>query len=383
MAEVLLNTNAYIHKTAHEGRCAKFKSSFTRKRLPRGTKLQTMSDVTDVGGMTRVKIVLIDADAFVSVGGWSEGDIGYVRTAKLQLTSHSVMDSLKLSNPGGNGIGPVADQMGATEQDLYINEICVNLTYWSALDGILDLCLAREDNAQTWGKRVKALGALQILGGATMMGLSIAAVIVTAGAAAPLLAAFAVIAPTTGVIGIGAAGAKGRLMQGTGLSGDNTSWAASKNSGKAGLMMGAVTAGKKPVIEATMRAAVSGEVQQAAAIATANSASMVAGGAVAAYGGVSSIRVANKINPVAAWKAVDWQQVMTALSNDYIKIGDELEICKGDYNSGAILRERHFQVAQRELDNLIGKLAHALMESRNWLKSHEQKITTKGSLDTW
>jgi hypothetical protein len=263
-----------------------------------------------------------------------------------------------------------------------LGECGLNLACWRALDGILDLCLAREENSETWGKRVKALGALQILGGATMIGLRIAAVIVTAGAAAPLLVAFTVTATTTGVIGIGSDAAQGRLLRSTGMDGD-TSWAATRNSGKAGLKMGAVTAGKKPAIEASMRVAVSGTAQQATAIAAANAAAGVVGGAYAAKGGVSAIKLGNKVNPVAAWNAVNWQQVMAALSTDYKKIGDGLEICKDDYNSAAIRKELDLQLAQRELDNLIGKLAHALMESRNWLKSHEQKLTTKGSLDKW
>jgi hypothetical protein len=126
MAEVKLNTNAYIHKTGHEGRCAKFANSFSRKRLPRGTKLDTLPGAIDLGGMTRVKIVMIDTDLIVSVGGWKEGDIGYVRTAKLQLSSHSVMEKLKLSNPSLNGVSPIVGQMGVDENEADINEICLN-----------------------------------------------------------------------------------------------------------------------------------------------------------------------------------------------------------------------------------------------------------------
>jgi hypothetical protein len=115
--------------------------------------------------MTRVKIKMIDRDMIISVGGWKEGDIGYVRTAKLRLTSESIREQSVLSRPAQDGIGGVVGQWGASSNDLYVDEIYLNIQYWTAIDNILDLCLSREENAEKWGKYVKGLGALQILGG--------------------------------------------------------------------------------------------------------------------------------------------------------------------------------------------------------------------------
>ena len=55
-----------------------------------------------------------------------------------------------------------------------------------------------------------------------MIGLSLGAVIVTAGVAIPLLVAFGITAVSTDVIGIGTASAKGKLIQGSGLDGDSS-----------------------------------------------------------------------------------------------------------------------------------------------------------------
>lgn len=386
MAQVKLNMDAYIHKTAHEGRFAKFKSGFSRKRLPKGTVMETTNNMTDMGGMTQVKIVMIDQDlAGISIGGWKEGDIGYVRTAKLQLNSATVREQASLSRPGLNGIGGSVGQWGASGNDLYLDEITLNLNYWSAINDILDLCLAREDNAMAWGPRVKALGVLQILGGATMIGLSLAAVIVTAGAAAPLLVAFGVTAISTGVIGVGTAGAKGKLMQGTGLNGDS-SWAPYTEAGKATVVTGTVTAVKKPIINAVVKASVNGQAQQASATVMANAGAGVVGGGFNMYGGSKAIKVANKVNPVAAWHAVDWQEVMTALTNDYITIQNELSGPlmgrDAEETHDIMVKERYFQIAEGALDSLIRKLSHTLRESKNWQRS-AASIKTRGALDNW
>jgi hypothetical protein len=274
---------------------------------------------------------------------------------------------------------------GASGNDLYLDEISMNVHYWITIGDILDLCLAREEHAEKWAPRVQKLGALQILGGATMIGLSLAAVIVTAGAAAPLLVAFGVTAASTGVIGIGTAGAKGKLMQGTGLSGDS-SWEPYTGGGKATVTTVSVTAAKKPAINAAVKATVSGQAQQAGATAALNTSAGVVGGGFNMYSGSKAIKLANKVNPVAAWNAVDWQEVMTALTNDYIKIQEEkngpLWGQDDEETHNILMKERYIEIAEGALDKLIRKLAHALMESKNWQKS-AAPIKTQGALDNW
>lgn len=388
MAKVKLNVAAYMHKNAHEGRFERFKSGFTRQRLPKGTVVETLSGSTDSAGMTRVKIVLLDQDQLgVSIGGWREGDVGYVRTAKLQLDSLALMEKAAISRPDLNGIGGSVGQWGASSNDVYLDEIALNLEYWEAIGDILNLCLAREEHAGVWGPRVKRLGRLQILGGAAMIGLSLGAVIVTGGAAAPLLLAFGITAGATGVIGVGTAGAKGKLLQGTGLSGDGR-WEPYKQAGQATVITGTVTAAKAPTIQAVVNATVSGPANQAATTALANAGAGAIGGGFNMYGGASAIKLADKVNPVAAWSAVDWQQVMSALTGDYIRITEEMESVPyvgqdAKETMSYMVRENNIKIARTCLDKTIRKLARALSESKNWHKGAAAPIKTAGSLDRW
>ena len=52
----------------------------------------------------------------------------------------------------------------------------------------------------------------------------------------------------------------------------------------------------------------------------ANAGAGLFGGGFNVYVGTKAIRLANKVNPVAAWDAVNWQEFMQALTTDYMKI---------------------------------------------------------------
>ena len=127
MAEVKLNVDAYVHKTTLENRLTKFMSGFSRHRLPRGTVMDILEDKTDMKGMTRVKIVIIDIDKTFSVGGWKAGDIGFVRTIKSTQNSGSIKDKTLLSQPSLNGIGGSVGQWGASTSSLLCYEIKLNI----------------------------------------------------------------------------------------------------------------------------------------------------------------------------------------------------------------------------------------------------------------
>jgi hypothetical protein len=77
---------------------------------------------------------------------------------------------------------------------------------------------------------------------------------------------------------------------------------------------------------------------------------------------------------------------MTALTNDYIKIKGELSGplmgADAEETHEIMVREQYFQIEEVTLDKLIRKLAHALMESKNWRKG-SAPINTKGALDGW
>ena len=74
------------------------------------------------------------------------------------------------------------------------------------------------------------------------------------------------------------------------------------------------------MINALVKKTVKGQAQQAEATVVANAGAGLFGGGFNVYVGTKAIRLANKVNPVAAWDAVNWQEVMQALTTDYMKI---------------------------------------------------------------
>ncbi|MGK0306056.1 MAG: hypothetical protein ACI8UG_001807 [Gammaproteobacteria bacterium] len=371
MAKVTLNCDAFMHKSANEGRCAKFRSISSRKRLKKGSVFETHADYAGVPGMTRVSLVSWPGSQ-PPPGGWGPNDIGFIRTAKLSSNSSDIRQQFQLSQPSVNGIGGGVGQQGRSAEDILWHEIACNMGYWNAINDVLDLCMSRETNAIKWGPRVKALGALQVLGGATMLGLSIAAIVVTAGAASPLVVAFGYAAISTTAIGIGSAASQGKLMSGTGLADDTGSgnMMGLKGGTKQTAVAAVVTVAKKPAINAAVLKGGGGAATQGLVNTTAGA----FGGALAMKAGYGAIKMGNKINPVAAWAAVDWKEIMQALANDYIKISDQKESYAGglEPEKCAALHQPHAIItpAMEQLDTLIGKIAHAIMESKNWQKGN-------------
>lgn len=371
MAKVTLNCDAYMHKSPTEGLTTKFRSLYSRKRLKKGSVFETHADYTGVSGMTRVSLVSWPGGK-PPPGGWGPNDIGYIRTAKLTSNSSDIRQQMQLRQPSLNGVGGGVGQWGKSPEDILWQEIAFNMQYWNAINDILDLCMSRETNSAKWGPRVQALGALKMLGGATMLGLSIAAIVVTAGAATPLVAAFGYAALSTTAIGIGGSVAQGKLMSGTGLANDTSSGNFLALKGGISQTGKAATAKytKTPIINAVVASAGG----NAAAQGFANTVAGGAGGLLAIKGGYGAIKMGNKINPVAAWAAVDWKEIMQALTNDYIKLSDEKENHTSNVESGSCAALHQplaiINSAMEQLDTLIGKIAHALMESKNWQKGN-------------
>ncbi|MBL4630657.1 MAG: hypothetical protein JKY14_05675, partial [Paraglaciecola sp.] len=173
-------------------------------------------------------------------------------------------------------------------------------------------------------------------------------------------------------IGVGGSIAQGKLLSGTGLAKDTHS---GNKLALKGFTTGAGTAAtvggtKKPAINATVSSFGGGTAAQGFA----NTAAGGAGGVLAMKGGYGAIKMGNKINPVAAWAAVDWKEIMQALTNDYIKLSDEKENHTSNVESGSCAALHQplaiINSAMEQLDTLIGKIAHALMESKNWQKGN-------------
>ena len=45
----------------------------------------------------------------------------------------------------------------------------------------------------------------------------------------------------------------------------------------------------------------------------------------------------------------------------------------GEALQDTLLKERYLEIAKDGIDKLIGKIAHALIDSNNWVTSHESK----------
>ncbi|OYU26191.1 MAG: hypothetical protein CFE41_17320 [Burkholderiales bacterium PBB2] len=322
--------------------------------------------------MTRVKIVFPFNGELPR--GWAINDIGYIRTAKLTLSSAAIKDALLLTKPSLNGLGGHVGKNGKTVDDVLWEEVAMNMKYWDAIEGVLDLCMSRETNAEKWGPRVKKLGALQILGGVAMIGLGAAALFFSGGLAAPLLVAFGYVALSTTAIGIGTSCAKEKLLAGSGLVGDSggSTLSVMTTGGKETATVAGVTAAKKFALTPVV-GSLGGD---AAAVAVTSTGLGIGGGVIAVHGGASGIKVANKVNPIAAWNAVDWLEIMKSLTTDYIKLREELENrpnrSEADLKGCAALHDpvNILKPAMQKLDKLIGKVAAALIESKNWNKGH-------------
>jgi hypothetical protein len=372
VAKAKLNCDAYIHKNASEGLCEKFVSGFCRQRMKAGSEVDTLPDESAVPGMTRVKIVFPYNGELPR--GWAINDIGYIRTAKLTVSSGAIKDALLLTKPSLNGLGGHVEKNGKTADDILWEEVAMNMQYWDAIEGILDLCMSRESNAEKWGPRVKKLGALQILGGVAMIGLGAAALFFSGGLAAPLLVAFGYVALSTTAIGIGTSCAKVRLLAGSGLAGDSGggSLPVATTGGKETAKAGGVTAANKLAL-APIATSLGVD---AAAVAATSTGLGIGGGVLAVHGGASGIKVANKVNPIAAWNAIDWLEIMKSLTTDYIKLRNEFEnrpnLSEADLKGCAALHDpvNILRPAMQKLDKLIGKVAAALIESKNWSKGH-------------
>jgi hypothetical protein len=278
-----------------------------KTRIAKGTKVEVLEDATAVPNNSKVR--LIGNAALVGQNGvLADGTEGHITTGKIRLDGTDVLERLKIENPSINGTKPIR-AWGAQHE--YIESLHAAMDACEAINELADLYIAKETSVRRWRNAARGFYGIQSASGATVLGLAVAAIVTTGGAAAPLLLAFGISSGVAAVSG-GAAGASKGTMDRRMRKTTHRIMVAGKDT----TVTVAAPFAKQGIVGAASSASA------AAGSATAASLGVVAGVAPAVLGakGISKL---NKIDPETVWNWVDWPPIREALVQDRDKLERE------------------------------------------------------------
>lgn len=179
-----------------------------KERLPKGTKVKIHLKHNSRKNNSLVEL-LEDCDITGKHANLKKGQRGNITTAKIRVNAADHLMRLLVEEPSKNGIRKMA---WSTEQQIE-NELDIVLKICGIVNDLVQAVAANETSVEKWKNIAMALTATQMATGGAILGLTIAASIVTFGAAVPIALAIGVAGATASAATLGAKGAMNHSMR--------------------------------------------------------------------------------------------------------------------------------------------------------------------------
>jgi hypothetical protein len=278
-------------------------------RLKKGTKISSHSDKSAVKNNQKIIISF--------TGNWTtdgeheikKGTSGHISSGKVMWMGRG-LKQYEGQDIAKNGI-PIHHDPQAELRNIAA-EIMICLRVTDELNRLANLYQTKETSINRWRIAAGGLSGLQALAGLSIIGLSIAAIVITAGGAAPVLAAIAAAQLGT-TIGAATAGASANAAKGMQKRAMYDSSHIKTNAGKDVVVTAGAVGAKKLGVHIVTNI-------DKAAGATFASGIPLASGALQVGMGGKGVYDAYQVDPTMVWNNINWHIWIEGLKQDLVKL---------------------------------------------------------------